>query len=245
MTLPADWTEQRATLHRLATHVLARTRNGATGRFSLEPTVGGFGTPVFRTAAGTFRRLRITTGDDGAYLVDEQVTSESATRYVALFDISLTALADTIGVDLDPSFAVGHDSPALGDPDRPINVDPTAVSAIGEWYALGSAAIDRSVTTPTASAPSVARLWPEHFDLAIDVEVAPNRRCNLGASPGDESYPDPYLYVGPWGDERPGEDGYWNAPFGAVLGHAAVVTSDSPLLTATTFFRDGMRRLGE
>ena len=74
--------------------------------------------------------------------------------------------------------------------------------------------------------------------------MAPGRRCNLGASPGDERHPDPYLYVGPWGDERPGDDGYWNAPFGAVLGHAEVVDSDSPLRTATAFFHDGIRRLG-
>ena len=42
-------------------------------------------------------------------------------------------------------------------------------------------------------------------------------RANLGASPGDAYEPEPYLYVGPWGPERPGDPGYWNAPFGAVL----------------------------
>ena len=48
--LPADWPEQRGTLHRIVTHLLARARYDASGRFSLEPTVGGFGTPTFTTS---------------------------------------------------------------------------------------------------------------------------------------------------------------------------------------------------
>ena len=115
---------------------------------------------------------------------------------------------------------------------------------IAEWYVLGSKAIDRSVDVLTARAPSVARVWPEHFDLGADVEVAPGRRCNLGASPGDESHPTPYLYVGTWGDERPGDDGYWNAPFGAMRSYADIVDTEAPFITATAFFHDGIRRLG-
>ncbi len=105
----------------------------------------------------------------------------------------------------------------------------SAVETLGDWYALGAIAIDRSVAGLDSGAAGVARLWPEHFDLGTDVEVAPGRRCNLGASPGDEWHPEPYLYVGPWGDERPGDDGYWNAPFGAVRGYADIVDSDSPV----------------
>ncbi|MGH9134199.1 MAG: hypothetical protein ACRDZZ_09705 [Ilumatobacteraceae bacterium] len=161
-----------------------------------------------------------------------------------LHETSLADLADAIGVDLDAGFSVGTDTPDLGDARRPLHIDPTAVALLGEWYALGSIAIDRSVTVPTAPAPGVARVWPEHFDLATNVDAGHGRRCNLGASPGDEHHPDPYLYVGPWGDERPGPDGYWNAPFGAVLGYADVVGVDASLSAATAFFHDGIRRLG-
>ena len=243
MTLPAEWPEQREELRRIATHILARARHAASGRFSLEPSIGGFGTPTFTTADGTLRRLRVTTAG-GAYLVDEQINTAGATaRYFPLFDTSIAALADAIGVDLDTDFSVGHDTPGVGDRNRPIRVDPLAVSTIGEWYALGSIAIDQSVAALTAGAVSVARVWPEHFDLGTDVEVAPGRRCNLGASPGDRPHPDPYLYVGPWGDERPGDDGYWNAPFGAVCSRADIVNTDAPLNTAAAFFHDGIRRL--
>ena len=244
MTLPADWPEQREALRRIATYVLARARYVATGRVSLEPTAGGFGTPTFVAADGAFRRLRITSSA-GAYLVDEHIAAHGATtRYIELTGTSLDALADATGVDLDGTFSVGHDAVELGDPGRPISVAPWAVSTIGDWYALGSIAIDRAISGSTARAPSVARIWPEHFDLGTDVEVAPGRRCNLGASAGDEAHPAPYLYVGPWGDERPGDDGYWNAPFGAVRGFADVVANDDPQLAATAFFHDGIDRLG-
>ena len=127
--------------------------------------------------------------------------------------------------------------------DRPLRIDPLAVQTLGDWYALGARAIDRSVAGLDSGAPGVARLWPEHFDLGTDVEIAPGRRCNLGASAGDEWHPEPYLYVGPWGDERPGNDGYWNAPFGAVCGHADIVDNDAPSAAAAAFFDDGIDRL--
>jgi len=244
VTLPADWPEQRETLRCIATHVLARARFAASGRFSLEPTAGGFGTPTFTTSDGSFRRLRITVGA-GAYLVDEQIAAAgAAARYLPLFGTTIAAVADAIGVDLDAEFSAGHESPVLGDPDRELDVDPSAVAVVAAWYVLGAQAIDRSIDVLTVRAPSVARVWPEHFDLATDIEVAPGRRCNLGASPGDEWYPTPYLYVGPWGEERPGDDGYWNAPFGAVRGYADIVDTEAPLFTATAFFHGGIHRLG-
>jgi hypothetical protein len=244
VTLPADWPEQREALRCIATHLLARARFEASGRFSLEPTVGGFGTPTFTTPDGSFRRLRTTVGA-GAYLVDELVTSAGAeTRHLPLFRTTIAEVADAIGVDLDADFSAGDDTSELGDPHRELDVDPSAVIVIADWYAVGSLAIDKSVNVLTARAPGVARVWPEHFDLGTDIQVAPGRRCNLGASPGDEWHPDPYLYVGPWGDERPGDDGFWNASFGAVRGYADIVDTGAPLFTATAFFHDGIQRLG-
>ena len=244
MPLPADWSEQRETLRRIAVHLLARARFKAAGRFSLEPTIGGFGTPMFTAAEGTLRRLRITTAD-GTHLVDEQTDAAGASvRYLPLFDTSIADVAAAIGVDLDADFSVGDDMPELGDRHGRLSIDPSAVTIVGDWFALGSKAIDRSVTVSTARAPTVARLWPEHFDLATDFEVSPGRRCNLGASAGDASHPDPYLYVAPWGDERPRDDGYWNAPFGAVRSYTDIVHAEAPLSAATAFFHDGIRRLG-
>jgi len=58
-----------------------------------------------------------------------------------------------------------------------------------------------SIRTAHAGA-SEPRIWPHHFDLAILISVpAPSgsqsRSIGVGISPGDDSYPQPYIYVGP------------------------------------------------
>src|SRR4029079_6904200 len=77
--------------------------------------------------------------------------------------------------------------------------------------------------------PTLPRLWPEHFDVAIAAQAGAHRRVNLHAAPGDSFCPEPYAYVGPWAADRPGEPNFWNAPFGAfraasALGEAAELT---------------------
>ena len=72
-------------------------------------------------------------------------------------------------------------------------------------------------------------------DLAID--LGPDgQRVNIGFSPGDAAHPEPYLYVGPWGEW--GSDPIWNEPFGASLSYADLRTGADPLafpLDLTTF----------
>ncbi len=246
MTLPADWPEQRETLRCIATHLLARARYEASGRFSLEPTVGGFGTPTFTTADGSFRRLRVTVGV-GAYLVDEHVDSTgAAARHFPLSDAPRSPRSPTRSASISmpnsrpattPRSSATRIGRARHRPHRPSRWSPTGTPS-DRWRST------ESVERTHARRAGVARVWPEHFDLGTDIEVAPGRRCNLGASPGDGWHPDPYLYVGPWGDERPGDDGFWNAPFGAVRGYADIVDTEAPSSTATAFFHDGIRRLG-
>ena len=47
------------------------------------------------------------------------------------------------------------------------------------------------------------RLWPHHFDIATLIELDESggeetRSINVGLSPGDSSYAEPYWYVTPW-----------------------------------------------
>ena len=43
------------------------------------------------------------------------------------------------------------------------------------------------------------RIWPEHFDIAVDSgDQAAGRRATYGASPGDRHHDEPYLYASPW-----------------------------------------------
>lgn len=235
-TLPVGYAADRLEVQRVVVHVLARARHQAVGRFGLVATPGGVGTPAFGPDA-TVVRL------SGAALVVEVDGRVSTTPMTGA---SLRSLAAAAGADLDVDLSVGHDTPPLGHPDAPITVDPASVAAIGGWLALGTAAIDETVARlgPAAS-PARTQVWPEHFDAGTSVAVGPgpDDRVNLGASAGDDFHAEPYLYVGPWGPGRPGPPGYWNAPFGAVLGWADVVDTPDPAATAVAFLRDGLARL--
>ncbi len=87
-----------------------------------------------------------------------------------------------------------------GDTRTPLDVDPDAVRALAEWYALGDGVLSRLIAAAgPGDDPSEVRLWPEHFDIAIESgDEAAGARANYGFSPGDEDHPEPYAYVGPW-----------------------------------------------
>ncbi len=68
--------------------------------------------------------------------------------------------------------------------DEPLTVDPAECRALGDFYALVAASLPDGGTQ---------QIWPEHFDLAIDLN-----EVNYGGSPGDATYDHPYLFVGPW-----------------------------------------------
>jgi hypothetical protein len=244
-TLPPAFAVTREELRRVATHVLARAQHAATGRVGLRPTPGGFGTVQFGP-----RRERVRVS--GAVMVHEAAGPPSTSRAVELDGATLADLAAFAGVTLADELSVGHDTPPVGDVAAPLRVDAHAVEVLCDWYGVTARALDRLVARrsggPADAAPTLAQLWPEHFDLALDLAYDPaapaQRRVNLGGSPGDGFHADPYLYVGPWTPDRPGDPAWWNAPFGAVLGYGDVMASSDPVGTATAFFASGIERLG-
>lgn len=205
-----EFAATREALHRVTVHVVARARRQATGRFSLRASAGGLATPEFGSDG---RRVRLSRGN---IVVESDAPGNASAVGRPIDGASLAELATFVGVDLAERLDVGHDTPDLGDIDAPLSVDSAAAAALASWYADVSAALDRVVAeiTPDRSA-TLPRLWPEHFDLAIEVDARPERRVNLGGSPGDGFCPEPYLYVGPWTADRPGDAEFWNAPFGA------------------------------
>lgn len=240
--LPDDWPDQRDTLRFLATHLLAQARHRHDGLFDLVPSAGGFATPP----VGPHReRVRLV----GGSLFIERVSGDHISRLTATTEVvtvaanSLGELCARVGFTPDPDFWVGDDTPAARDPDQPIMLDGSATAALGEWYLLGQRAIDEVVASLPDPDATVGRLWPEHFDFGIDLAAAPGRRCNLGAAAGDAFDAEPYLYVGPWGAERPGRADFWNAPFGATLSYGALDGADDPLRLAIEFFMTGIAAL--
>lgn len=220
----------RVALHRVATHVLARARFAATGKFGLRATPGGFGTPAF---GSDLEVIRIA----GPQLVRERGGRETS---MPLNGATLRALALFVDADLDAPFEAGHDTPDMGDPDGPLVIEAPITAELADWLHIGWQVLDAG--TADARDAMAIQLWPEHFDAGTSVAIGDgeNDRCNLGASLGDGFSAEPYLYVGPWGDARPGNEWYWNAPFGAVVRRSELLTTSDPLAAGTTFVRRGL-----
>lgn len=247
--LPDSLPSTRDALQRVAVHVLARRRHDRTGRFGLRPSPGGFATPAFVGGEGEGE------GDDlevvrtcGRHLIVESGADTRTAELSTLAEAAALAGVELTG-DIAEAFSVGSDTPPVGDPDKPLDIDETAAQVIGQWFAFGSSVVDETLaTTPWVTASSTRQIWPEHFDLGCAVTLTGagtgegDVHANVGASPGDGFDPLPYIYVGPWTEDRPGNAAYWNAPFGAVL-RAEGVVGRSPSeahAAAVAFLRRGL-----
>jgi hypothetical protein len=214
--LPPDFGATVAALHRVAETIVAPARK-PDNEIALEPTPGGFGTPVFDWD-GAQHQVRV----DGAELV-HAVGAEQRRA-------PLTSLGAARAV-------VSELLPAGAGADDPLAVDPTAAARLADWYAFGAALLAELVARAGGSgAPTPVRLWPEHFDIAIELGAeAAGARANYGFSPGDADHPEPYAYVGPWTAEVGGELWRANGFRGAELGYAELLAADDQRAAALDF----------
>jgi len=220
----ATYVRTRTDLHRVAEHVVSATLNRESGHVALRAVEGGFGTPEF----GEGRSLSVV----GTELVDDQAGARRVARLTTVGE--LASFVGSVAGSPDPPES--WSTPV--DLDAPLEVDAAAAGVVAWWFGLGAAALSQWRTelaeADVDADPTPVKLWPEHFDIAISAA-----EVNYGASPGDESHPAPYLYVGPWTGAPEGDPEFWNAPFGALL-DVAVVGSAADALA---FFRAGRDRL--
>lgn len=199
--VPDSLVTTRLALHRLAAYVIAPARHAANGKFGLRWTLDGFGTPFF----GEDRQIRVA----GNMLIDQRGASVAEVEMT-----SLAAAANFLGTDIDPDTAAEHDSPPVGDVDEVLDIDPAAADFLGQWYGMAFAALEALRADSDTVDPSRPQLWPGHFDPAIEAGDE-NHRASYGASPGDQSIEEPYLYVSAWWPDRldlDTSDPFWNAP---------------------------------
>lgn len=130
---------------------------------------------------------------------------------------------------------------------EPLGVDADSAAALARWYEFGTGVLERlRGEASVIAAPSEPILWPEHFDVAIEMgDEAAGRRATYGFSPGDQEHPEPYAYVAPWTAQPPGE--LWNARGfgGAELGYAALLAGGDAWRNALDFMRGRRDALGE
>jgi hypothetical protein len=208
--------------HALAERVLAPALHRATGHIGLR-VADGITTPPFGPDE---RRVRAWVGN----LEERTATGGRATSLT-----TLGAAADFVGVD--PRVETGvYTATTPTDPSTWIAGDGRSATALLAWFAFGDTVLRAWAASHPDETPATVQLWPEHFDLGTDLGPDDERRANYGASPGDDGYPVPYLYVGPWSAS---DDPFWDAGSFARLPYESLVGVDDPHAVAADFFRRG------
>lgn len=217
----------REDLHRVCAHVLGRRRFAVSGRFGLRAGPAGISTPAYGDGPEVLRVA-------GPLFVREEGAEAT---HMAIDGSTLRALASFAGADIDAPFECGKDTPAVGDPDEPLTLPDDAVADMAGWFAVAWLVLDRvAADLGDGARATTIQLWPEHFDAATTVTLPGEVSVNLGFSPGDDYEPDPYVYVGPWGAERPGSPAFWNAPFGASRRRSDLADTGVDLAEASALF---------
>ena len=224
-------TTTRTALHTIAAHVLGRRRFDVSGRFGLRAAPGGVATPAFGDGPEAIRISGVT--------LFREVGGEC--RCIPVNGSTLRQLAVFVDADVDQPFSVGAETPTLGAVDVPLDLDAPTVKAIADWFSLGWAVLDEVIASlPDGSEKATIQLWPEHFDAATTVTLPGTESANLGFSPGDGFESEPYLYIGPRSTRRPGDDAFWNAPFGALRRLSEVRDSPDPAAFCRQFLARGL-----
>lgn len=237
---PTNLTATRVDLHRLAMYAIALTRHASTGYVGLRYVAGGFGTPFFPdVTTGADRQVRV----EGLTLIDQNGDSVRSTPLT-----SLAAAAEFLGVEIVADVASEHDSPDVGDVDAALAATEDGSRFLGGWFGMAFAALEVVRSDAESVDPTRPQLWPGHFDPAIEAGDE-DHRATYGASPGDDSIDEPYLYVGPWYVDRLAidpSDPLWNAPSftGAMLKLSDFPAGADPVDTAIEFWRTVRDRIG-
>jgi hypothetical protein len=208
----------RTALHRLAERVISPVRKRDNGKIGLRWTLGGYGTPFF----GADAQIRV----DGGQLV---IDARSEERRHPLTTIRDAAAA--IGFDLE-----GADELQAAEP---LEIDAVASRFVGDWFGFVTSVLEQlRAEAPPEWEPSRVQLWPEHFDIAVEIgHEQAERRAAVGGSPGDGTHPAPYLYVAPW-TARPEGELWWAEGFpGAEMSYAELLAAPDQRAAALEFFR--------
>lgn len=229
--LPPSYPSALFDFHRLAYSVVAEARYQCNGKFGLRYVRGGFGTPFF----GNDAQVRVAS--------DRLVVQEAGQARAAPIT-TLRAAGELVGVDPGTT-AREHDSPGLGDIDRPLDARAEVGDFLGAWFGLATAALEQLRFSPGVADPERVQLWPGHFDPAIAAgDAESGRRATYGFSPGDHAHDEPYIYVAAWGDvDR--SDPFWNETNfnGASLPFRDLVSADDHHAAAVAFLEAGYHRL--
>jgi hypothetical protein len=228
--LPESYEQTRADLHRLAVYVVSPAQRLVNGEIIMESTHGGFATFEYD---GHVTRV-----------VDDRLVVDGAAHPIT----TLRAAAAAVGIEPDVAQQDQFDVPPHGDLDEPLRIDLASAAVLADWFEFATEALEglRSGAAPDDDV-TIVRIWPEHFDAAIDMgDDAAGRRATYGGSPGDGHHAEPYLYASPWAGRI--DDFFGDPTFkGASLLYSDLLAAPDPAAAAADFLaeaRDRVRRHG-
>ncbi|HEX2017244.1 MAG TPA: hypothetical protein VGN69_11160 [Solirubrobacteraceae bacterium] len=221
---PEGLVTTRQALHRVAEHVISPTRQRANGKVGLRYTQGGFGTPFF----GNDVQIRLSRD----VLTVQMGTEQTEGRLTTLKDA-----AEFIGFDLTRFDAALQE--------QPLDIDLQASDFLAELFGFGTSVLEQLRAEASESLdPSRVQLWPEHFDLSVELGPEPaGGRAAYGCSPGDDLHLEPYLYVAPWSAPPGGE--LWQASgfHGAEMTYRDLLAAEDQRAAALDFYRSRLAAL--
>ena len=224
--IPAAYARTLADLHRLAVYAVSPAQRLVNGEIILESSHGGFSTFEY----------------DGhvARVVDDRLVLDGAAHPIT----TLRAAAEALGIEPDVGQQQQFDVPPHGDLDEPLQIDLTAAAVLAGWFEFTTHALEhlRAHAEPGDDA-TIVRIWPEHFDAAIDMgDADAGRRATYGGSPGDRHHAEPYLYASPWAGRI---DPFFDDPTfkGASLTYAELLAAADPQHAASEFLEEARRRI--
>jgi hypothetical protein len=228
VVLPPAYASTREAMHTLAEQVLSAARYRAVGRIGLRPTPGGIGTPPF----GQDEAVRV----EGVELVHQIGDAERRAPIT-----TAQAAAAFVGIPLGAPPVYRQATPS--DPDAPLAIDAASAAVLAQWFAFGDAQLAALRARHDDVDSTDAQLWPEHFDLAIELgDAEAGSRGTYGASPGDSTIAVPYLYVSPW-DPKRRQGPFAQYMFGAALAYDDLLRAPDPATVAGEFLDTSTRLL--
>jgi hypothetical protein len=226
--IPATYARTLADLHRLAVYAVSPAQRLVNGEIIMQSTHGGFSTFEY----------------DGhvARVVDDRLVVDGLAHPIT----TLRAAAAALGIEPDVGQQEQFDVPPHGDLDEPLEIDLTAAGVVAGWFEFATEALEavRAVAEPDDDV-TIVRIWPEHFDAAIDMGNAEaNRRATYGGSPGDRHHAEPYLYVSPWAGRI---DPFFDDPTfrGASLTYAELLAAPDAARAAAEFLAAARGRIAQ
>ena len=223
--IPAAYARTLADLHRLAVYAVSPAQRLVNGEIILESSHGGFSTFEY----------------DGhvARVVDDRLALDGAAHPIT----TLRAAAAALGIEPDVGQQEQFDVPPHGDLDEPLQIDLTAAAVVADWFEFATHTLEhlRAHAEPGDDA-TIVRIWPEHFDAAIDMgDADAGRRATYGGSPGDRHHAEPYLYASPWAGRI---DPFFDDPTfkGVSLTYAELLAAAEPQHAAREFLEEARRR---